>query len=444
MNYANKVSDGRGAKRNLSATLLLTFLTFVPPLLCAEDKFSFDLEEIEKKQFTTGGFLEIRGEHMDINQGSVFSRLNLADPEISTFDRLIGSIQLDGSYEQGITSLNWQLVAAAQQDTIGWSDLADINSAYFSVKPNASYAFSLGKKSYIWGKGYAWNPAGFINRHKDPNNPENAQEGYVTLEGDFIKSFQGSLQTAALTLAVLPVWEDINEDFGEVNNVNLAAKLYLLYMDTDIDLIFLAGDSRSNRIGLDFSTNLAPHFEIHGEAAYIPELQKVVLHEDNSFSVEQSTAFSTLLGIRYLSENDITSIIEYYYNGGGYSEEEMARFYQIAAAGIAQNPALGTTLLDEARELSLKGYGRPQPGQQYLYAKFTRKEPFDILYFTPGIIAMVNLEDQSYSIIPEAVYTGVTNWEFRLRFSLLNGDAYTEYGEKLNSNKLELRIRYFF
>ena len=116
----------------------------------------------------------------------------------------------------------------------------------------------------------------------------------------------------------------------------------------------------------------------------------------------------------------------------------------MAEAGFSQNPALGSTLLDKARELSLKGYGRPQPGRQYLYAKFTKKEPFNILYFTPGIITMVNLEDQSYSIIPEGVYTGLTNWEFRLRFSLLNGDTHTEYGEKLNSNKLELRIRYFF
>ncbi|MEA3469518.1 MAG: hypothetical protein U9R57_15020 [Thermodesulfobacteriota bacterium] len=381
---------------------------------------------------------------MDINQGSVFSNLNLDDPDMSTMDLIRGSIQLDGSYEHGINSLNWRLKAAAQQDTIGWSDMADVYSAYLSVKPDPSLALAIGKKSYKWGKGYAWNPVGFINRPKDPNDPEEALEGYVTLESDFIKSFQGSLQTAALTLAVLPVWEDINEDFGERDNVNLAGKLYLLYMDTDIDLIFLTGNSRSNRIGLDFSTNLAPHFEIHGEAAYIPKLKKIVLLEDNSSSIEEQKAFSTLLGIRYLTENEITSIIEYYYNGGGYSEEEMTRFYQMAATGFSRNPTLGSDLLDRAREMSMKGYGRPQPGRQYLYAKFTQKEPFDILYFAPGITTIVNLEDQSYSISPEAVYTGLTNWEFRLRFSLINGGEFTEYGEKVNSNKLELRIRYFF
>jgi len=42
------------------------------------------------------------------------------------------------------------------------------------------------------------------------------------------------------------------------------------------------------------------------------------------------------------------------------------------------------------------------------------------------------------------MYSGVTNWEFRLRFTCLDGRSHTEFGEKLNSSKLELRIRYFF
>ncbi len=433
----------------MSKTLLFVFLylssaLLLPSCLYGSDEFSFDLEEIEKKPYQIGGFLELRAEHMDINQGSVFSNLNLDDPDRSSIDLIYGSIQLDGSYEHGISSLHLQLKAAAQRDSSGSSDFTDINAAYISIKPSPSSAFSLGKKSYKWGKGYAWNPVGFLNRRKDPNNPEDALEGYMTFESDFIKSYRGDLQTAALTLALLPVWEDINDDFGEVNNINLAAKLYLLYMDTDIDLMFLTGNSRAYRIGVDFSTNLAPYFEIHGEAAYIPEFKRVILLEGKTSSVEENDAFSGLLGIRYLAENDITSIIEYYYNGGGYSEEEMTRFYQMEEEGFSQSPTLGSDLLDRAREMSLKGYGRPHPGRHYLYAKFTGKEPFDLLYLTPGITALINLEDQSYSISPEAVYTGFTNWEFRLRFSLINGDSFSEYGEKVNSNKLELRVRYFF
>lgn len=101
-------------------------------------------------------------------------------------------------------------------------------------------------------------------------------------------------------------------------------------------------------------------------------------------------------------------------------------------------------LLQRIRELSLRGYGRPYAGRNYLYAKFTQKEPFDILYFTPGLTAIVNLDDRSASIITEISYTGFTNWELRLRFSLLTGGSFTEYGEKQTSNKVELRLRCFF
>jgi len=284
-----------------------------------------------------------------------------------------------------------------------------------------------------------------VESSKDPNDPEEALEGYITTEVDLIKSFSGPLQTAALTTVILPVWQGVNEDFGEINNVNLAAKLYLLYRDTDIDLILYTGDSRSTRYGLDFSRNLAPNFEIHGELSYVPGQRRVILQDDGSALVQETAALSYLLGLRYLWENDMTGIIEYYHNDAGYTEEEMERFFQLISDGENQFLASGSdVLLERARDMSLRGYGKPQPGRNYLYAKFTQKEPFDILYFSPGLFTIINLDDKSYSISPEMVYTGFTNWELRLRFSYLNGGTSTEYGEKMNSNKLELRVRYFF
>ncbi|MCK5196397.1 MAG: hypothetical protein KAQ71_21480, partial [Desulfobulbaceae bacterium] len=243
----------------------------------------------------------------------------------------------------------------------------------------------------------------------------------------------------------LPVWEDVNEDFGEVNNVNFAAKLYFLYKDTDIDLIMYTGNSRSRRYGIDFSKNLATNFEIHGEFSYTPDQRFILLKSDGSVALEEDSASSALIGIRYLSENDITSIIEYYHNDVGYTETEMDSFYQLIADGESQLSGSGIdTLLDKAREISLKGYGKPQPGRNYLYGRFTQKEPFDILYLTPGLTTIFNLDDESYSISPEVVYTGFTNWELRMRFTYLQGPSFTEYEEKMNSNKLEFRVRYFF
>ncbi|MEN8232962.1 MAG: hypothetical protein ABFR35_09840, partial [Thermodesulfobacteriota bacterium] len=313
--------------------------------------------------------------------------------------------------------------------------------AYISIKPSPLVTYGIGKKSYKWGKGYAWNPVGFINRRKDPNNPEDALEGYFTAEMELIKSFSGDLQNAAFTAVALPVYEHVNEDFGALDNMNFAAKLYLLYRDTDIDLVLFAGDSRSTSFGVDFAKNLSTNFEIHGEMAYTPNHKKFILHEDDSISTQEISALSYLLGLRYLSKHDITSIIEYYRNGAGYTEEELARFFQLILDG--ENSG-SDELLARAREASLRGYGRPFLGRNYLYARFSQKEPFDILYFTPALTTIINLEDKSYTITPEVMYTGFTNWEMRFRFSYLNGGESTEYGEKQNSNKLEVRFRYFF
>lgn len=420
-------------------------LLFCPALVFADQDFSFDVDAFTKKPLTWGGYVELKWDHITLDRDAGFSRLHFPDDPRSTLDRIAGSLQLDGSYNKGITSLNWLVKTSAQQDNLGWDDDADIYEAYLHVKPSSRLTAGAGKKSYKWGKGYAWNPVGFLNREKDPDNPEEALEGFSTLEVDVVKSFPGALQNITFTSVLLPVYQGVNEDFGAVDNINLTTKLYLLFRDTDIDFIFTTGNSRSTRYGFDFSKNLATNFEVHGELAYTSNQKKVLVHQDDRVITSEDSVVSGLAGIRYLSENDITSIVEYYYNGGGYSSSELEDFYQFIDFGAEYFSTTGRTmLLDMARNLRSQGYGRPQLGRNYLYAKLTKKEPFDILYVTPGLTAIVNLDDQSSSISPELSYIGFTNWELRARFSFLNGGSKTEYGEKQNSNKVEVRIRYFF
>lgn len=424
------------------ASLILFFLPFT---VMATGEYSFDLEEFESKSFEWGGYGEIKFEHIDLNTDSAFYGLNFHQDPRSTIDRYTGTLQLEYSYKKGIGAFNGVLRAEAGQDDIGWSDSADVYEANLSLKPTPFATADLGKKVFKWGKGYAWNPVGFIDRPKDPYNPEEALEGYIGAGVDLIKSLDGSLQTVALTTVALPVWEDVNEDFGEVNHVNLAAKLYMLYRDTDIDFVIFSGGSRSTRYGVDFSRNLATNFEIHGEFAYFTNLKQNYLSETGTLTQKERSANRYLLGLRYLTESDITTIIEYYHNGAGFSESELERFYQLVADANTQLLNTGTdTLFQIAKNISNMGYGSPQVGRNYLYLKINQKDPFDILYFTPGLIAMLNLDDLSYSVSPEMLYTGFTNWEIRLRYTFLGGDDFTEFEEKQNENKLELRVRHFF
>ena len=61
---------------------------------------------------------------------------------------------------------------------------------------------------------------------------------------------------------ILPVYEDINDEFGQTGHVNVAAKLYALLYDTDLDLLFFTGASRTTRLGFDFSRNLLSNLEL--------------------------------------------------------------------------------------------------------------------------------------------------------------------------------------
>jgi len=74
----------------------------------------------------------------------------------------------------------------------------------------------------------------------------------------------------------------------------------------------------------------------------------------------------------------------------------------------------------------------------------SQKEPFDILYFTPSLTCMVNTDDFSANILPEILYTGITNLELRLRAGALVGGHNTEFGEKQNTWRIELRAGYYF
>ncbi|MBW1765037.1 MAG: hypothetical protein JRJ23_09935, partial [Deltaproteobacteria bacterium] len=374
-----------------------------------------------------------------------FYGLNFYQDPRSAIDRYTGALQLECSYKKGIGAFNGVLRAEGVQGDIGRSDSADVYEANLSLKPTPFVTADLGKKVFKWGKGYAWNPVGFIDRPKDPYKPEESLEGYISAGVDLIKSLDGSLQTVALTTVALPVWENVNEDFGEVNHVNLAAKLYMLYRDTDIDFVIFSGDSRSTRYGVDFSRNLTTNFEIHGEFAYLANLKQNYLSKTGTLAQREHSVNRYLLGLRYLTERNITTIIEYYHNGAGYSESELERFYQLVADANTQLLNTGTdTLFQVAKNMSNMGYGRPHVGRNYLYLKINQKDPFDILYFTPGLITILNLDDRSYSVSPEMLYTGFTNWEIRLRYTFLGGDDFTEFEEKQNENKLELRLRYYF
>ncbi|NPU85451.1 MAG: hypothetical protein HPY65_13325 [Syntrophaceae bacterium] len=428
------------------ALLLWVLLTLAPAARAADESYSFDLSEIEKKSWHIGGYAEVRPVRYRLNPDGAFYKLRFYNRhEGDAVDEYNGRLQLEGSYEKGIARLYMRTNTDYRRSYTGETEKTSIYEGYGSLRPSASFKIDAGKKNLKWGKGYAWNPAAFLDRPKDPDDPELPMEGYIVLTADWIRSFDGPLKTVSFSPVVLPVHDHVNDEFGAAARINVAGKLYLLLYDTDIDLMVLADGSRTTRFGFDFSRNWTSNFEIHGEFAWIRDHAKTRIDAAGSTETETYNAFSGLIGLRYLTTRDTTIIAEYYHSGTGYTAEEMKGFYAFVNRGWRTYLAGGSDGILQRALLTADGtYGRPNPMRDYLYLRIVQKEPFDILYFTPALTVMANLNDGGYTVSPEAVYTRITNLELRLKASFLYGGPDSEFGEKQNRWRIEFRAGYSF
>ena len=135
----------------------------------------------------------------------------------------------------------------------------------------------------------------------------------------------------------------------------------LLFYDTDIDFMFLTGDSKPSRFGVDFSRNITPNLEIHGEFAYINNFKKKFVDSDGNLFDETFDAKSYLVGMRYLTPFDTTFICEYYRNGTGFTTNEMENFYAFVDKGYDIFLASGDdSLIRKAASLAEGSYGRTE------------------------------------------------------------------------------------
>jgi hypothetical protein len=220
---------------------------FVSSVSLAEE-YKFDLSEIEKKPYHIGGYVEYRPVIFWLDRDAALYKLRFFNQDKeNTIGEFNGKLQIEGSYEKGIARLFVRTNFDLKYSYLGW-DYSDpermIYEGYISLKPTPSLTFKLGKQTLLWGKGYAFNPVAFVSRPKDPDDPELALEGFITASADYIKSFSGPLKTISITPVIFPVYEHVNDDFGKINRLNFAGRLYFLLYDTDIDLMWLTGGAR--------------------------------------------------------------------------------------------------------------------------------------------------------------------------------------------------------
>ena len=419
------------------------------PAFSEENKaqeYKFEVSETEKKPYHLGGYIEAMPILFGLDKNAALYKLNFYNRNVgATTPEYDGTLQLEGSLEKGISRFYFKTNTAYTNNYQTTATNTLLFEGNVSFKPSPTFITEFGKKTLNWGKGYAWNPAAFLDRQKNPDDPELAREGFVVASLDYTRSWEGqALKTFSFTPVLMPVYSGINDDFGATGNLNGAAKFYFLLYDTDIDFMFLTGGSKTASFGLDFSRNVTTNLELHGEFSLINNFTKTSIDPNGNLSQSTFNAFNALLGLRYLTARDTTTILEYYRNGQGYSSREMTDFFSFIDKGYSLFTNTGNpSLLNRANNLS-QGYGKMSPETNYLYLRISQKEPFDILYFTPALTMIANMDDKSFSLTPEFLYTGITNLELRFRTGFIVGSRGSEFGDKPNDYRVDFRIRYYF
>jgi hypothetical protein len=423
--------------------ILVLIVPVVTGSAALADDYSFDVSAFKPKRLETNFRLFLRPGFSFLNSSSRFFKLTRGDDYPRRFQQnhnLLAGI--NGHYQAGENSkLHFDGLMTLNSFRGNLRDSHVLNEAYYLFDVDSRLQLGIGKKTFKWGKGYAWNPVNFAGRQKDLNDIDLALAGYSLLYSQYSRSMSGYLSNMTLTMAFLPVLHDLNDDFTPEESFNFVSQLYLLLGNTDVDFYFMGGEGGNHRIAADFSRNLSENHEIHAELAFSRESMNHEILPGGKVTEDFSQQTSFLLGTRYLDRREITYIFEYLHNGSGLGQEEMQHFFDSADLALSgQNR--------QAMKVSAQNYteyiNRQFVMRDYLYFKASKPELFNDLYLNGSMFTLFNIADKSTSTSFELNYTGQTDQIITLRYTTNLGNANSEFGQKLSSDRVELRCHYFF
>ena len=424
----------------MKSLIILLAIVFIAGSASAED-YSFDISPAEGSEK-----LEISG-NLDAKYSIVGTRRTSPVYRLQFYDRndlsgFIGSNRLELYLNGDCQTENLDVHIKTHSEYYGDSAAAfKLYELYGNVNLSANSFLQTGKKIFKWGTGYSFNPVGYLNPYKDPENPELSQEGRLSVNYEYIKSFKSALlQNISLTAVLIPPEELINNKYAIIKNTEIAVKLYALLLNADLDLMAYYSKERINKIGFDFSKNIRENMEMHGEFGYYNGQDKYYI-SNNNVVLSRENGYSYLLGLRWLNKWNATVIVEYYCNGLGLNKDE----YSLLSNYLLSTADSGNTnIFQQALGLNKKYFSGAVLMRDYMYFKISLPEPFNIVYFTPSAYVLYNLIDKSYSAAIPLSYKPIDNIELLLWPAFISGGMNTEYGDKQAESKVELWVRYYF
>ncbi len=199
----------------------------------------------------------------------------------------------------------------------------DIYRLFIDFSLFENLTVSIGRKPYFIGYGYGWNPSDNLNPLKDPANPDAELKGLDSLS--LLWSYENLLNLEVITA--------LNKEIFKmgVNYSDLAFAANLSVILDGIELVTTSylnlNDERSskvNSLGFAFKKDLFG-MGIYGELILLDgSRNQFILNSTPAYKEDLTTSF--LVGAEYLFESDTNVVLEYYFNGEGYSRDERSSY----------------------------------------------------------------------------------------------------------------------
>ena len=422
-------------KKNLLVTLFIFAFTSA-----FSQEYDFDIPEEDEAKIEFNGNLDAKWGLLETRKFSPFYGLQFYD--ISEKDDYLSQYRLD-FYLNGV--YRHKQVGFFMKTFCQYAKEEPLSPSFFELYGSLNFSprlsMSIGKRRFNWGKGYAFNPVGYVNAEKDPENPDLTLAGKTSVYISYNRSFTSNfLQNFSVGAILLPSEAEINQKFVSADKIGAALKLYFLVKNIDIDFMTAFKKDEPQRVGLDFSTNLRENLEIHAEFSYAHDEAKYFIVDD-LISQQKMDGSSYLLGLRYLNRINTTLIAEYYHNNNGLSKNEFKSYLNYLHNSIESN---FPEMINSAK-LNMSTIFRSKTlMQDYLYVKLSQPEPFSWLYTSISMFTIFNLTDNSFLVSPQLSYKPFTNFEVLLWPFLFFGGNDTEYGSKQFEKKIEIWMRFYF
>ncbi|MCD6564538.1 MAG: hypothetical protein J7K53_01205 [Bacteroidales bacterium] len=403
-------------------------------------EYDFDIPEEEEAKIEFNGNLDAKLGILQTRKSSPFFGLQFYD--VSEKSDYLSQNRLD-FYLNG--EYRYKKVGFFMKTFTQYAKEESLSPSFFelygSLNLSPRLSMSIGKRRFNWGKGYAFNPVGYVNAEKDPENPDLALAGKTSVYINYNKSLtSGSLQNFSVAAILLPLEAEINQKFASADEIGAAFKLYFLLKNIDLDFMAAFRKNEPQRFGMDFSANLRENVEIHSEIGYAHGENKYLIVDDLVLQ-QKIDGVSFLLGLRYLNRFNTTLIVEYYHNNKGLSKNEFTSYVDYLQSSLDSNiPAIiNSAVFNMSTTFRSKTLMR-----DYLYMKIIQPEPFSWLYSSISMFTIYNLADNSLLFSPQLSYKPFTNFEVLLWPVFFFGDNHTEYGSKQFKRKVEIWMRFYF